>query len=316
MMLPPHNILEGFDPLSTGEIEHSEINKIIQESQKRDILNILRSYTGTLDVFSEAIQNAIDAVEQKSLKEPGSAYEPRIWVTIDMRNNLLRFVDNGVGMTPEQVKFFLRPNVSFKELQNLRGHKGVGATFLAYGYSSFSVQTKQGDLAIAATLNGGRQWAESTTDHVPRPKFSAMSFETSELQHEHSGTCIEVVLGSHRDERPRLSWLNIADPEIWHKVLRLRSPLGGVYLKTGGIKPIYLITVISLQGLAKQYTSDDNGSEFYFPHDFAACSRIRTSMRLRRKSLNLVSPERILSINFQPIFVVWIVSGTSGAKIL
>ena len=45
----------------------------------------------------------------------------------------------------DEVKYFLRPNVSFKTGTDLRGHKGVGATFLAYGYSSFSVQTKQGD---------------------------------------------------------------------------------------------------------------------------------------------------------------------------
>jgi hypothetical protein len=168
------SILDGFDPLATGEIEHSHIDKLIQESQKRDILNILRSYTGTLDVFAEAIQNAIDAVDQRSRIE--ADFEPRIWISIDMRKNLLRFVDNGVGMSVDEAKYFLRPNVSFKSDVDLRGHKGVGATFLGYGYSSFSVQTKREDVQIAGTLSGGRQWAESTTDNIPRPKFSTLAF--------------------------------------------------------------------------------------------------------------------------------------------
>jgi DNA topoisomerase VI subunit B len=121
-MLAP-NILEGFDPLSTGEIEHSAIDQIIQESQKRDVLNILRSYTGTLDIFSEAIQNAIDAVDQRMRME--ADYTPRIWITIDMKHDRLRFVDNGIGMGEQHVKYFLRLNVSFKTADALRGHKGV-----------------------------------------------------------------------------------------------------------------------------------------------------------------------------------------------
>jgi DNA topoisomerase VI subunit B len=129
-MLTAITSLEGFDPLATGNLEH-DYSRIIQQSQKRDILNILRSYTGTLDVFSEAVQNAIDAVDAK--QRGNKNFIPRIHITIDLQNNLLRFVDNGIGLSLEQVRLFLRPNVSFKENQNYRGHKGVGATFLAYG---------------------------------------------------------------------------------------------------------------------------------------------------------------------------------------
>lgn len=277
--MPAANILDGFDPLGTREFAHQAIDKIIQESQKRDILNILRSYTGTLDVFSEAVQNAIDAVEQRS--RLAADYVPRIWITIDIKRNLLRFVDNGIGMNADEVKFFLRPNVSFKSDESLRGHKGVGATFLAYGYSSFTVQTKQGEFSIAGTLTGGRQWAESTTDNTPRPKFVGSNFFVPEIQNDESGTCVEIALGTHRDERPRLSWLNINEPEIWHKVLRLRTPLGGVYLKTGGIKPIYSIRVVNAQGSAKDYVSRPGGSEFYYPHDFSVC--------VRNKDINEIS---------------------------
>jgi hypothetical protein len=190
-------------------------------------------------------------------------------------------------MNAEEVKFFLRPNVSFKSTQSLRGHKGVGATFLAYGYSSFSVQTKQKDFSIGATLTGGRQWAESTTDNIPRPKFVGGNFSVPEIQNDLSGTCVEISLGTHRDERPRLSWLNIDEPEVWHKVLRIRTPLGGVYLKTGGIKPIYLIRVISAQGQSKDHLSESGGSEFYYPHDFNVCTRNKDINEISKKLVEL-----------------------------
>lgn len=55
--------LEGFDPLATDEMQAGNLTEILRASQKRDVLNVLRSYTGTLDLFSGSIQNAIDAVD-------------------------------------------------------------------------------------------------------------------------------------------------------------------------------------------------------------------------------------------------------------
>jgi hypothetical protein len=262
--------LEGFDPLATGDLEH-DYSRIIQASQKRDILNILRSYTGTMDVFSESIQNALDAVDAKQREMKN--FHPRINITIDLQNNLLRFVDNGIGMSPEQVKLFLRPNVSFKDGQNFRGHKGVGATFLAYGYTSFTVHTKCNGQFTSASINGGRQWAESTTDNIPRPRFSATKFDVLELDGESSGTCIEIVIGSHRDERPNFRWLGIDDPAIWLKVLRIRTALGGVYLKSGGIKPEYLMTVKNFTGKAEHAALAEGRADFYYPHEFGVSQR-------------------------------------------
>jgi hypothetical protein len=264
-----------------------------------------------LDVFSEAIQNAIDAVEQRSRID--ASFQPKIWITIDMKKNMLRFVDNGVGMNADEAKFFLRPNVSFKNGSDLRGYKGVGATFLAYGYSSFSVQTKQQDSLIGGALAGGRQWAESTTENIPRPRFASLPFSVPELDHEASGTCIEVVQGTHRDERPRLSWLNITEPEIWHKILRLRTPLGGVYLQTGGIKPEYHIRVIDVHGSAKDCFSGSGGSEFYFPHDFQACTRNKDLNEISAKLLETGVARKDMSqklpADFRNLDCIWNIWG-------
>lgn len=298
--------LEGFDPLATGDLGH-DYSRIIQESQKRDILNILRSYTGTLDVFSESIQNAIDAVDQK--QREGQAFVPRAWITIDLQNNLLRFVDNGTGISLEQVRLFLRPNVSFKENQNYRGHKGVGATFLAYGYTSFTVHTKKNGETISATLSGGRQWAESTTENIPRPRFSGTTFDVPELEGETSGTCIEIIIGTHRDERPNFRWLGISDPNIWMKVLRLRTPLGGIYLKSGGIKPKYDLTVRGFTGKEEAIVLESGKADFYYPHEFVVSQRQKdiTDIATKIGEMNLSRKEFAskLPADFRNLDCVW-----------
>src|ERR1700721_3465561 len=100
-----------------------------------------------------------------------SGYEPHIWVSIDIPDRKVSIIDNGIGMNEEQIKYCLRPSVSFKKQADLRGHKGVGATFLAYGFSFLKLQTKQTGLQIAAVLRQGRQWAEDNSGTVPRPRF-------------------------------------------------------------------------------------------------------------------------------------------------
>lgn len=301
--------LQGYDPLGDIGAERS-VDQIVIEAQKRDIVNILRSYTGTLDVLNEAIQNALDAVELKSRAE--ASYTPRITIEIDTEKSHIRIIDNGIGMTSEQIKYFLRPSYSFKVDQRLRGHKGVGATFLAYGYTAFVVQTRHADGEVAVSLSGGRQWAESTTNNIPRPTFSELKFCVPELNGEDSGTSVEISIGQHRDERPNLSWLNITDPEVWLKVLRIRTPLGGVYIKSGGIKPNYRIVVIGALG-RKEVESSADDAEFMYPHYFRACQRNADvndiSKKVTEMSLTKAQMASKLPANLRNLDCIWNVWG-------
>ena len=65
---------------------------------------------------------------------------------------------------------------SFKLQTEYRGHKGVGATFLAYGFSFLKLQSKQEDVSFAAVLRQGRAWAEDSSGSIPRPKFEEIEF--------------------------------------------------------------------------------------------------------------------------------------------
>ena len=70
---------EASDPLQSGTNDP----EFLLAAQKREIRNILKSYTGYYDLFAEMIQNALDAVERRA-DEGDSDYRPAIWILIDL----------------------------------------------------------------------------------------------------------------------------------------------------------------------------------------------------------------------------------------
>ena len=120
-----------FDPL---EFKNTKINDAAFGALRREINNILSSYVGWYDPFCELIQNALDAVEARTAAESaagtGKDYKPHISIRIDLDENSLTVSDNGIGLDKEKFEQFLAPNFSFKS-GNTRGHKGVGATYVA-----------------------------------------------------------------------------------------------------------------------------------------------------------------------------------------
>lgn len=257
--------IDGFDPLEGSGEANLDLKGMVDEANRRVVQNILNSYAGYFDIFSEPIQNALDAVQQKSALL-GTQYQAQIWILIDIKNRRIRVTDNGVGMDETEFKFCLRPSVSFKKNQALRGHKGVGATYLAYGFSLIKLQTRKEGLEIAAVLRGGRNWAEDHSGTVPRPKFEAVSFELPELSAAESGTSVEILLGDSPGERPRdLTWLGARTAEQWLNVLRMKTPLGGVYLNTVSFKPSVAITVLDADGATHRV--DSKHCEYFYPHE-------------------------------------------------
>src|ERR1700687_697669 len=258
--------LDGFDPLAADDgSAGTSIATVLEEASKRIVHNILKSYTGYYDLFSELLQNSLDAVQLQKERE-GNTYQPKVWVTIDIPSGIVRIVDNGVGMNEREFKYCLRPSVSFKKQADLRAHKGVGATFVAYGFSFLKLQSKQQGSVLAAILRQGRQWAEDNSGTVPRPKFEATEFNVPELNAESSGTCAEIIVGQASGERPKnLAWLGAQNAQQWYTVLRIKTPLGGVYLRTPPFKPRVFIKVRSSEKVESFFETDR--AEYYYPHE-------------------------------------------------
>lgn len=252
--------IHGLDPLSFyGDGKH----EMLESFQRRLIQNILKSYTGKYDIFSELLQNSLDAVDRRRERQP--KFKGKIWILIDIRKKKIRITDNGCGMTLDEFKFFLAPNITYKEGTKSRGQKGVGATFLAYGYSFLHAQTKSGQHEIAAKFRDGRRWVEDETNNISRPTFEQTAFDVEELDGEKSGTAIEIILGQDGDRPKDLGWLGAQTAAPWAEILRIQTPLGGVYL-TGEYPGVEVsLEVISAEGNSTCIKNDR--AEFYYPHE-------------------------------------------------
>ncbi len=101
-----------WDPLESGRSIEKEF---VIAAQKRQLKNIINSYVGMYDAFSELIQNAMDATDRRKAELNEKDYKGKLWVTIDLSENSISITDNGIGFDEDQFKSFLAPNISFKE---------------------------------------------------------------------------------------------------------------------------------------------------------------------------------------------------------
>ncbi len=134
---------------------------LAENTARRLVSNILNSYPHTTDVLAESIQNAVDEVSEADYPD---GTRPEVAVRLNADTNVIEVIDNGRGIERDRIESLLAPNVSDKELLfnsgKVRGHKGVGLTFLAYGFNKFVLESKttSGDHYRVTILNG-RNWA-------------------------------------------------------------------------------------------------------------------------------------------------------------
>jgi len=298
----PKDGLEGFDPLAEGVNFGSNDKSIFEEATQRVVQNILKSYTGYFDIFSEIIQNSLDACDKKlKLAEPG--YTPRLSIKIDIVNRIIRIVDNGSGMSLDEVKFCFRPNVSFKGRKEARGHKGVGATFLAYGFGLIRLFTKQKNSTISVKLAGGRQWADDSTGSYSRPKLELDDFEASELANETSGTAIEISIP--QSVRPDLGWWGATTAHQWYQLLRMRTPLGGIYL--AGATPPKVKVHIAVIDYSNNLTQEDfEFVEYPYPHEISEIlPRVRSYEEVVKALIGIEGDSSKIPQELKRIDAIW-----------
>ncbi len=217
-----------FDPL---EFKNTRVNDAALGALKREISNILSSYVGWYDPFCELIQNSLDAVEARLAVErsAGTAgqYEPTIFVIVDLDDNALTVTDNGTGLDKDKFEQFLAPNFSFKS-GNTRGHKGVGATYVAYGFNYMRISTKSPGFIASGRITGARRWlsdgqaganprVEPDESPLPEPAFADIE----------RGVSITVRFDETTHPK-RLAWLGAGTAEIWLNILSIKTGIGSV----------------------------------------------------------------------------------------
>src|SRR5579863_9166608 len=259
---PSSGVLDAWDPLAPTDDDVD----MFAAAQKREIRNILKSYTGYYDLFSEMIQNALDAVEKRSA-ENAKDYQPTIIISIDIQTNSVSVSDNGCSMSLPQFKRFLKPNFSFKDGPATRGSKGVGATYLAFGFNHLQVATKPTPGATyAGVLKDGRTWLDDTKGIIPRPTVEPLTVSNTALDGFDRGTSITLKLTGENIRPKSLHYFIAKHADQWLCLLRAHTPLGGVYL--GGDKPPSVKIVVEVISDKGEKTAAELGAPRYlYPHE-------------------------------------------------
>lgn len=249
-----------FDPL---EFKNTKINDAAIGALKREIGNILSSYVGWYDPFCELIQNALDAVEARSAQEKsagsGQDYTPNINVIIDLDDNTLTVTDNGIGLDKEKFEQFLAPNFSFKS-GGTRGHKGVGATYVAYGFNYMRVSTRVPGFQASGRIIGARNWLETgVTGANPKVEPDESALLDPTFSQNERGVSITVRFDDKTHPK-RLDWIKADNAEKWTKILSIKTGLGSIIHDPS---VTVTVTVISLGTTTSQMTQ---GTSYFWLH--------------------------------------------------
>ena len=145
------------------------VEVVHHDDYKRSLVSgVLESYNSNYDFLAEAVQNAVDAIEDAKLRGYDGPFH--IGVTVNLHENHVSVVDTGVGMTERDLARAVAPHVSLKadsqivsqrgKKNSYRGYKGVGLTLLAYGTDDLRLHSKpeSGDL-VALRMRYGNAWA-------------------------------------------------------------------------------------------------------------------------------------------------------------
>jgi hypothetical protein len=252
--------MDNWDPL---DLQGSKTSEIVAAARKREIRNILKSYVGFFDPFCELIQNALDAVDSREKIFPDQNYKKKIWITVDLKLNQISVSDNGLGFTFDQFRLFLSPSISFKNSKDTRGNKGVGATYLAYGFNFLQMGTKTPDFQTIAEIRNGRMWVDDEEASMARPVVEESTLIHSAFSEVDRGSTF--TLGFSGNVRPKdLGWFSASDAEQWKTLLSVRTPLGQILANASDMKTLFDLVVIDKVGSVSSVLNQQ--CLYIFPH--------------------------------------------------
>ena len=249
---------------------HDPLASVIDGNDYRRsmVTGVLESYNSNYDFLAEAVQNAVDAIEDAKLHEYSGPF--RIDVTINLVDNYVSVLDTGVGIAESELARAVAPHVSLKAdgemitrrggKYSYRGYKGVGLTLLAYGTDDLRLHSKvqDGELVVLR-MRYGNAWARGDR---PDSAMVDRDDDNSPLKNLKRGTFIRLQFSD--STRPKS--LRALTPHInaWEAILRARTAIGQVLIGRTPLVDIgFSLTLTDSQGEKAIHPKPS----FLFPHN-------------------------------------------------
>jgi len=174
--------------------------KVEAYRRSREADNVVGSYFNATDLLAEALQNAADAIDERSELEEDA--QRAIEIDFDGYGKSFSVSDTGTGMSRTALDIVFQPNITLKSgplarpsARSWRGEKGVGLSFLLFSCDELRIRTCDGEHRYDAEICGAASWA-SAPDSAPA------------IEHELRVSDADVHLGSERYTVITLNELN------------------------------------------------------------------------------------------------------------
>ncbi|MEA4893999.1 MAG: hypothetical protein VB064_01920 [Oscillospiraceae bacterium] len=235
-------------------------------STKQQIKNILKSYVGYFDPFCELLQNAMDATDKRQQNCGEPLYSKKIRVIINLYENSIYVADNGIGFESTQFRAFLSPNVTYKNEGHTRGNKGVGTTYLAYGFNKMEIYTKTPTFTQYAVINDARNWIEDKSGNVNMPLVEPMVENDPTFPFDQGSSFKLYFTDSQGCKIKDLGWIGVSTAESWNYVLLSNTPLGHLTIDGSKSHVTYDLSVINTNEKETNLTNQE--ASYFYPHLF------------------------------------------------
>lgn len=248
---------------------------------RKHLLNLTTSYADESDVFTELIQNAVDAVN--SIDPIVETAPQSVTIVVGRRKDNAHYVyvqDTGTGMTAEVVDKVFIPGFSLgKKPGHSIGYKGVGMSYVVAVSDQLSVRTVTATGAVERTIRHTYDWV--TDSEKPEPEVID-EFQVPDLVAEVAGAIDRgtgVYFSFHPGSNPKsLDGVVVVTEGLekellgWAGFLAARTPVG---ITSPGPTPISIRLVVDRgdgQIIEKTFTrsgwAPTEGSIGYpFPHE-------------------------------------------------
>lgn len=273
--------ISSWDPLEAAEGTDQEL---LSAAKKREIKNILKSYVSNYDPFSELLQNAMDAVERRRAAD--SNFSPKILIKIDLQENSLEVVDNGCGFAEAEFRSFLAPSISFKSGGKTRGNKGVGVTYVAYGFNELNIRTKSKNFTFNGIISRGREWVEDVEGVVTRPRMEKIEGNSALFDTVDQGTSFKLKFSGQKIRPGNLAWYQAQTADQWLYLLLLKTPLGHINLNDLNASPVeFNLTVVGTEGAVTE--ANLQPARYKYPHvEISASQKLSVVRAAQQKALD------------------------------
>lgn len=187
-----------------------KINNFLQKGvshTRQSILDIDDSYNNEWDILAELLQNSVDAIRERGIKDG------KISIKVDCQNKSIGVNDNGIGIEPEEILDLLALfGTNKKGKEDSIGEKGVGLKFALFSCNDFMLKTATKSGATEVKIVDAYNWKKSNSNEdLP------LNIET--INRDFEGT--EILL-THVQESPIF---DLTLPQLRY-ILRTRTAIG------------------------------------------------------------------------------------------